>query len=133
MVSGQVVLLGDIAGHQVLEPGVAVAVAAGNAGIYRAIDCTVDTGFTGWLTLPAHIIREFGLQYRGSRPVKLADGRQRRAELYLGFIKWQGQVFPRLIHQSPSSPLLGMSLLVGSKLTIEVIAGGAVSIAKIPT
>ena len=131
MVSGSVALIGEIAGHQLLEPRVAVAVCASPDGVFRAVQSTVDTGFTGWITLPSQVIHEFGLLYQGWRNVKLADGRQRRVSLYLGFILWHGQILPRLIHQSDGNSLLGMGLLAGSKLTVESVAGGNVSIEEI--
>ncbi len=63
-----------ISTHPVLAPRVSLAVAAGAAGVFRAVEATIDTGFTAWLTLPPDIIRELSLLYQGTRPVALASG-----------------------------------------------------------
>lgn len=131
MISGQVALVGEIAGHQLLEPQVSLAVCAAPDGVFKEVRSTVDTGFTGWLTLPPEVIRELGLQHRGRRSVKLADGQERWAYLYLAFIRWQDRILPRLIHQSDSNSLLGMGLLAGSRLTVESVPGGEVRIEEL--
>ncbi len=48
----------------------------GSSGIFQPVEVVVDTGFAGWMSLPARIVFELGLEYRGNRPVTLADGRQ---------------------------------------------------------
>ena len=93
----------------------------------------MDTGFTGWLTLPAEVIRQLGLQYRGTRTVSLANGQEWPVELYLGFISWDDRILPRLIHQSDGNPLIGMNLMTGFRLTMDIRAGGDVVIEEIPT
>ncbi len=117
--------------HPLLEPRISIDVANSNTGIFRTVEVTVDTAFTSWLTLPQSIIRELGLQYRGTRRVILADGSRPETHLYLAFISWRGNTLPRLVHQSDSNPLLGMGLLAGSKLTVEAVAGGNVVIEEI--
>ena len=134
MISGRVELLGEIApGHQILEPRVSSRIAASGSGIFRSIDFAIDTGFTAWLTLPPDIIREFGLVYQGTRTVTLANGEQDPREIYLAFIEWHGRILPRLVHESASNPLLGMGLLTGSRLTVESVAGGSVTIEEMTT
>ena len=132
MISGKVQIRGR-EGHIVyLEPRVAVSV-AGGSGVARTVNATMDTGFTGWLTLPPDIIRQLGLQYRGTRTVSLANGQEWPVELYLGFISWDDRILPRLIHQSDGNPLIGMNLMTGFRLTMDIRAGGDVVIEEIPT
>ena len=130
-INGRVVSVGRIGDHDVLEPRIRITVAASDAGRPRVVECVVDTGFTGWLTLPPDIIRQFGLEYVGRRRVNLADGRRRRVRLYRAFIHWGGTALPRLIHQSAGNPLVGMGLLAGNRLVVEIIAGGDVTVTEI--
>ena len=130
MISGRVELTGFIADHPILEPRIAVAV-AGPDRVFRTVECTVDTGFTGWLALPSGIIRQLGLQYRGRRDVRLANGQEQITPIYLALISWYDQIIPRLVHQSNSSPLVGMGLLTGYFLTVEAVAGGSVIIEEL--
>lgn len=131
MISGRVALVGEAAGHPLLEPRVLVAVCASPDGMFKEVQSTVDTGFTGWMTLPPSAVRDLGLAYQGRRNVKLADGKLQLVSLYLAFVSWHGQILPRLIHQSDSKSLLGMGLLAGSRLTVESMAGGEVRIEEI--
>ena len=47
---------------------------AGSDWGFRSLEMVVDTGYTGWVSLPAPLIRELGLQYAMTRPTILADG-----------------------------------------------------------
>ena len=127
MISGKVELVGMIQQHPLLKPRVAITVAS-ESGNAKTLEATVDTGTTAWLTLPPQTIRELGLRYAGTRPVELADGSHQPARLYVGFISWYDQTLVRLIYESDSEPLLGMGLLLGSKLSVEVLPNGAVTI-----
>ena len=131
MIRGRVELAGMVSTHPVLKPRVDVAIAAGVGGVFRTIETTVDTGFTAWLTLPLHIIRELGLQYRGTRSVTLADDSELETDLYLAFISWNEQILPRIVHQLDSNPLLGVGLLLGHRLTMEAMPDGEVVIDRI--
>ena len=131
MISGRVKLAGYVGTHPVLHPDVTVAIAGGD-GVFRSVECTVDTGFTGWLSLPQTIIRGFGLLYQGQRPVVLADGSERMVPIYLASISWHNRTLRRLVHRSDSSPLIGMGLLSGSLLTVAAVEGGEVRIEEIP-
>ena len=104
---------------------------AGPDRVFRTVECTVDTGFTGWLALPSGIIRQLGLQHRGQRDIRLANGQEQITPIYLALISWYDQVIPRLVHQSDSSPLVGMGLLTGYLLTVEAVAGGSVTIEEL--
>ena len=69
MIRGQVVETAD--GE--LEPWLTVSVEYASGGLLRC-DVIVDTGFTGWLTLPEPVIRELGLVKIGSLPATMASG-----------------------------------------------------------
>ena len=133
MISGRVVSIGEAGNRQVLEPQAPIAVASGIGGVFRDVDCAIDTGFTAWLALPPSAIRELGLRYQGRRRLRLANSRQQQVRLFIGFIEWHGQILLRPVHELNGKPLLGMGLLTGSRLTVESVAGGEVSIEEITT
>ncbi|MDP9479560.1 MAG: hypothetical protein M3R38_28485 [Actinomycetota bacterium] len=51
---------------------------------YRRIEAVIDTGFTGYLTLPADVAASLGLSERGSERFILADGSEAVLPVYRG-------------------------------------------------
>ena len=92
------------------------------------IQAVVDTGFTDDLTLPAEIIRRLGLSLRGSMPASLADGSVVTLGVYRAELDWGDKRLGILVLEADGDPLAGMSLLYGSRLLVEVVDGGLVSI-----
>lgn len=88
----------------------------------------VDTGFTGWLTLPAADIRRLGLTHAGHRYSITASGNTERFEFYRTSVSWHGRPRTVEVFQSIDQPLLGMELLEGSRTTVEAWDGGDVVI-----
>lgn len=130
MISGEVVVSGRDGDLVYLEPRIEVDI-AGRDGVFKTLSVVVDTGFTGWLTLPPDLIRELGLLYQGNRDVRLADGQVLSIDLYAALIAWDGQILPRLVHQSDSTPLIGMNLTTGYHLAVDVREGGAVTLSAL--
>ena len=91
----------------------------------------LDTGFTGYLTLPADSIRLLGLAPVGQRTFELANGELSEFRVYLGSVSWHGRPSDVLILQSDGVPLLGMTLLWGSRVTVNALTGGAVAIEEL--
>ena len=91
----------------------------------------LDTGFTGYLTLPADSIRLLGLQPVGQRTFELANGELSEFEVYLGSVSWHGRPTDVLVLQSDGVPLLGMTLLWGSRITVDALIGGAVEVEEL--
>jgi len=96
----------------------------------ESAQAVVDTGYTGYLTLGAERIRSLGLPFAGFRRGQVADGRTVLLEMYLATIRWHGRLHPVLAAQTKGSVLIGMSLLRGSELRIDVVEGGNISIEK---
>ena len=84
MINGAVELVGTIGTHPVWKPRVTIPIANG-IGDDRNVRFTIDTGFTGWLTLPEEVIHELNLERQGSRRYILADGSESETALYLAF------------------------------------------------
>lgn len=92
----------------------------------------MDTGFDAALTLPSWAVTELGLPLRGSRDAVVADGRVASMDLHRAGVMWEGRVRVVPVLAAEGTPLVGMSLLRGHELRIEVINGGAVEVRKLP-
>ena len=97
----------------------------------QPLEVVLDTGFTGYLTLPADSIRLLGLPPVGQRTFELANGELSEFQVYLGSVSWHGRPSDVLILQSDGVPLLGMTLLWGSRVTVNALTGGAVVIEEL--
>lgn len=94
------------------------------------VHAIVDTGFNGFLTLHREQIAELELPYAGHREGKLADGSQVLLDVWAK-IEWHGISEDAIVLQTFGAPLVGMSLLRGSRLFLDVIEKGEVHIVKI--
>ena len=103
---------------------------AGSDEVFRSTDVIVDTGFTGWLTLPGTVIEQMRLDLYGRRPAVLANGETEVLDLYFALVQWHGQVRPVMVHQAGGRPLMGMALLSGSCLFVDASEGGTVTITE---
>ena len=102
-----------------------------NDASVRSVKVDLDTGFTGDLTLPAEVIRQCGLVLEGERPVVLANGDEVYLRVWQGMTLWYGRPRRVRILQAEGEPLLGMNLLRGSRVTLDVLAGGNVVIEEL--
>ena len=95
------------------------------------VEAVIDTGFNGYLTLPNDLINYLKLQLAGSRHVTLGDGNVVVLDMYLAKVLWHRQEREVLILEAEGGPLVGMSLLYGSRVMLEVVANGDVTIASL--
>ncbi len=107
-------------------------VALGEGGQQQEIDAIIDTGFTGFLTLPPALIMTLGLPWLCRQPGILADGSVGFFDVYVGTVMWDGRPRTVEVEAADTEPLVGMSLLENHSLHIDVRSGGAVSIAALP-
>ena len=110
-----------------LESIVAVRV-RGPSGAEQALSAVVDTGFTGWLTVPPELASSLGLVQRPARNAKLGDGTVRPLNLYDLEVEWGGAWHLVEAYATGREPLIGMRLLAGHRLTVDVVPGGAVAV-----
>ena len=98
------------------------------AGPTRDIEAVVDTGYSGFLTLPPELVDELGLPFAYMGQAFLANDAEVDFDVHYVTVLWDGQ--PRDIEADAtgSTPLVGMLLLDGHSLTIEVESGGRVVI-----
>ena len=100
----------------------------GPGGISEDVEAVVDTGFNDWLTLSPKEISGLGLSFREEGRYTLANGSEAVTRLFAAEVEWFGQWRRILIAEMDGGPLLGMAMLRGFVLSIEVIDGGRVEI-----
>ena len=107
-------------------------VVRGAHGQQETIEAVIDTGFTGSLTLPPMLITALGLPWLGRQRAMLGDGSVRFFDVYAATIIWDGQVRTVETDATDTEPLLGMSLLAGHEVRMQVVDGGTVTIEALP-
>lgn len=97
-------------------------------GQRQFINTVVDTGFDGFLSLPAEMITHLELPWTISNPATLGDGSEVLFDFYTGTVIWDGQYRTIDIAESETEPLLGMAMLYGYRLQVDNVEGGIVKI-----
>lgn len=105
-----------------------LAIAIRNNQTTQMVDAVIDTGFSGFLTLPSDMIGTLGFSWEGRDVATLGDGTFCTFEVYIGLVIWDGQYREIYINESETVPLIGMQLLRGYDLRIQAIEGGLVAI-----
>ncbi|MCG9891686.1 MAG: clan AA aspartic protease [Thermosynechococcaceae cyanobacterium MS004] len=99
-----------------------------NNATTQLIDTVIDTGVSGFLTLPFDIISALELSWEGRDVATLGDGTSCTFEVYMAIVIWDGQYREIYVNESETIPLIGMRLLRGYDLRIQTIEGGMVTI-----
>ena len=102
----------------------------GPTGHRKTVLAVIDTGSSGWLTLPKADIDELGLAKTGIVRAALANGSEAVFDTYEGGVVWNRRTVFVEIEQAETTPLVGVSLLRGCELRIEVWQGGSVQISR---
>lgn len=105
-----------------------LAVVVKNDAKAQLVDALIDTGFSGFLTLPSSVIAELGLTWKGRDEATLGDGTACIFDVYIAEVIWDGQYHMIDINESEAVPLIGMSLSRGYDLRIQAIEGGSVKV-----
>jgi clan AA aspartic protease len=104
----------------------------GPGGVESDVDAIVDSGFTSSLTLSATMVTALGLARQSSSSAVLADGSVRQFDIFAAEVAWGGTWRAVLVSVVGNESLLGMRLLAGHKLVVEVVPGGLVEILPLP-
>ena len=104
--------------------------------ILTTLTSLIDTGFSGFLTLPSSTIghrrryanESLDLIWKGRDLATVGDGTSCIFEVYIAVIIWNWQYGTIDINESETMPLIGMQLLRGYDLRIHAIEGGSVTI-----
>jgi clan AA aspartic protease len=90
------------------------------------VEFVVDTGFTGALAMPPHLLARVGATLEGIRLVQLADGSPLRVPFWTVQVEWYGELRVVRATALDDEPLIGIGLLRDYHLHIEVTDGGEV-------
>jgi len=104
----------------------------GTQGQEETLDAIIDTGFTGFLTLPLPQIAKLGFPYQGLIDARLGNGSAAEFDMFAGPVLRHGQLRAGIVLAVDGAPLLGMALLTGSRVCVAVIDGGPVTIELLP-
>jgi clan AA aspartic protease len=104
----------------------------GRRGHTTEIAAVIDTGFTAWLTLPSAIVAELGLRWHSFGRGTLADGSETFFDIFEGSVVWDGRARRIRVHVFDADPLVGMALLRGYALNMDVRSRGRVTIKRLP-
>ena len=100
----------------------------GPSGQATEVEAVIDTGFTGFLSLPSALVTELGLPFLTNESAMLADGSLVRFNVHDATALWNGQTRRVYAHISDATPLVGMRMLDEHDLSIQVRDGGRVVI-----
>ena len=96
----------------------------GRHGPEDPLNAIIDTGFTGFLTLPLPRIAQLGFPYQGLIDARLGNGSAAEFDMFAGTVLWDGHLREGIVLAVDGTPLIGMALLAGSRLCLEVTTGG---------
>lgn len=98
----------------------------------QEIEAVIDTGYTELLSLPSSLIASLDLRWKTSGRAILADGSERTFDIYRGEVLWDGGFRRILIDEADTDPLVGMTLLRGYLLKMQVRPRGKITITRLP-
>ena len=104
----------------------------GFRGLQQEIEAVVDSGYTGWLTLPPTVISALNLRWQSFGRGILADGSVSAFDVNQGKVVWDGHVRRVFVDEFDATPLVGMALLRGCEYKMQVRARGRVTIKRLP-
>jgi clan AA aspartic protease len=92
------------------------------------LDVLVDTGCSSSMLLPRETVSALGLKRHAKSKAVLADGSERRFDVYRADVEWNGHWQSIFVSSIGDEPVIGMRLLGGHRLVADVAPGGEVSI-----
>ena len=114
------------------EARIRLRVRSPGAKLIVDVDALVDTGYSGALTLPDAMVNSLGLIRQSGGQARLADGSVRTFHVCPAELEWDGLWRPVTVSAVGNDVLLGMRLLTGHSLQVEVVPGGSVEIERLP-
>lgn len=96
------------------------------------VDAIMDTGFTGFLTLPEQLIANLALAFAGTTQATLGNGSEVHMDIFEGVVLWDNQERHVPVLAAAGDALVGMSMLSGYRVTLDVEDGGRVLVEVLP-
>lgn len=103
----------------------------GPTGRSEQVRGVIDTGYTGPLTLPSAVISRLDLPWSRRGLAILADGSEIEYDVYEAVVVWDRRRRLIEIDESDSDPLVGMAMLEGFELNVQVRPRGKVTITRL--
>jgi clan AA aspartic protease len=103
----------------------------GVRGRAAEVDAIIDTGYTASLTLPPAVVAALGLRWQSMDRFTLADGNECIFDVYVARVDWDGRVRTILVEEADAEPLVGMRLMRGHELRMQVRSRGKVTIKRL--
>ncbi len=100
----------------------------GPAGQALVLDTLIDTGFNGYVALSRTQIAVLGLLFHSREVAELADASFTSVRRFQGVVIWQSRERDVIVVEMDGGPMIGMSLLEGTHVGIDVVDGGPVTI-----
>ena len=121
-----------ITGHVTSAREAIIRVAVRGAGPREAtIEAVIDTGFDEFLTLPASVVADLALPFAGATRALLGDGRGVSLDAFEAVVLWDRDERQVVTLETGSQALVGMAMLSGSRVELNVVEGGRVAIQAI--
>src|SRR6187431_2045987 len=120
-----------IAGQVRGDEGIIRLTIKGSGRRQQECEAIIDTGYTGSLTLPSAVISALALKWLSVGRGQLADGSDCLFDVYEANVVWDRKVRRVLISETEADPLVGMALLEGFELKMQVQSGGKITIKRL--
>ena len=118
--------------NDIYEAVISVEVAAHDRQTVHRFDAVIDTGFSQYLMMPRGAISQMGLPIEGSRPLVLGNQQRHDFDFCYAAVIWDDEIRAIPVLISETETLVGARLLAGYSLTVAMVPGGRVTVAKLP-
>lgn len=103
----------------------------GPQGQERVVEALLDTGYSEFLTLAPSVVEALGLRWERVDRTLLADGSECFYNVYAAGVMWNGKKRLISVAELGTTPLVGMALLSGYELKMQIRPGGKVTIKRL--
>ena len=100
----------------------------GPCGQEAQVEAVIDTGFNGFLTLPTQFVTDLALPFAGTTRAALGNGSEVQMDVFEATLLWDDQERNVVVLATAGGALVGMSMLSGYRVTLDVKDGGTVTI-----
>ena len=121
-----------ITGHVTSNREAIIRVAVrGGGSREETVDAIIDTGFDAFLTLPVSVVCDLALPLAGATRAALGDGSEMFLDAFEAVVVWDSAERRVVTLATGGAPLVGMAMLAGCRLALDVVEDGRVEIQAI--
>ena len=114
-----------------LEPILSLTV-RGPTGRECLVPFVVDTGYSGEILMPPHLIEALDLKWVRADFAELADGSEIEHRVFAAEVDWDGIIIQVAVDEADTVPLLGTKRIRGYELTAQMRPHGKLTLKKLP-